>query len=415
MGDGQGGVDGKAGGMTDSADARLEKTWREWVERFHLLVEASGDGLTLIDGGRVVYMNDRLCEIFGYSKPELARMGDLNLAAPEERDRLVRVVREVQERGLPLEELEFWAVRKDGSRCYIRNRYSLIAVKKGVRRRVVVTTDLTEHRLAQQGQERLQDHRHRQMQISAEIAQEVAGMSSLDEFYRRLVRLVKERFGYYHVQIYCPDPELKAMILVEGYGEPGERMKAARYRLPFGLGVVGVAAVTGEPILASDMTRDSYWVPHFELPETKGELAVPIKVLDEVRAVLDVVSDTAGALTDADKTWLQSLVWQVSIVLQSLHQIEGTQARVRRERVLQEISARLPSFSDPDALAKAVVRELGTSLGRPVLIRLGSAEELSHAPRAPIGRDGDREIGGKGSDRAGPADPAKIEPAEGGE
>jgi PAS domain S-box-containing protein len=399
----------------DSADPRLENAWQEWAERFHLMVEAVGDGLTLIDGRRVVFVNDRLCQILGYSKRELARMGDLDLAAPEETDRLLQSARKAQERGLDLKELEFWAVRKDGSRCFIRNRYSVVAVKRGVRRRIVITTDLTEQRLAQQEQERLREHRRRQMQIGARIAQEVASVSSLDELYHRLVWLVKERFDYYHVQIFCPDPELKAMTLVEGYGEPGERMKAAGHKLLFGLGVVGAAAVTGEPVLASDLAHDSFWVPHFELPETKGELAVPIKVLDNVRAVLDVVSDRAGALTEEDKSWLQSLAWQVSIVLQSQHQLEGAQARARREQVLHEISAKLPSFSDPDTLAQTVVRELGTSLGRPVLIRLGSAEDLSRAPNVPDAGDGDREAGGTGTRRPGPADPPVIEPAEGGE
>jgi PAS domain S-box-containing protein len=415
MGDSLDGVDGKAGVMVDSADPRLEKTWREWVERFHLMVEAIGDGLTLIDGGRVVFVNDRLCEILGYSKRELVRLGDLDLAAPEERDRLLQAAREAQARRLDLEELEFWALRKDGSRCFIRNRYSVVGVKKGVRRRVVITTDLTEQKRTQQAQERLHEHRRRQMQIGARVAQEVAAVSSLDEFYHRLVWLVKERFDYYHVQIFCPDPELKAMTLVEGYGEPGQRMKAAGHKLPFGLGVVGAAAVTGEPVLASDLARDSFWVPHFELPETKGELAVPIKVLDKVRAVLDVVSDRAGALTEEDKSWLQSLAWQVSIVLQSLLQIEETQARARREQVLHEIGAKLPSFSDPDTLAQTVVRELGTSLGRPVLIRLGSAEELSRAPSVQDASDGDHEAGGKSGRRPGPADRPRIEPAEGGE
>lgn len=415
MGDSLGGVVGKAGGMAETADSRLEKTWREWAERFRLMVGAVEEGLTLIEGGRVVFVNDRLCEILGYSMGELARMGDLNLAAPEERDRLVRAARKAQERGLPLEELEFWAVRKDGSRCYIRNRYSMVGVKSGVPRRVVVTTDLTEQKLSQQGQERLLKRRRRQMQISATIAQEVAGASSLNEFYRRLVWLVKERFGYYHVQVLCPDPELKAMTLVEGYGEPGESMKAAGHRLPFGLGVVGVAAVTGEPVLASDMTRDAYWVPHFELPETKGELAVPIKVLGQVRAVLDIVSDTAGALTEEDEVWLQSLAWQVSIALQSLHHIEETQARIRRDQVLHEISASLPSFSDPATLAQTIARELGTSLGRPVLVRLGSAEELSRAPGVPIERDGDRQAGGNGGQRPGPSDLSGTAPAKGGE
>lgn len=409
------GTDGEAGKMADSTAPVVDKAWRELAQRLRLVVGGIQDGLTLVEEGKVVFVNDRLCQILGYSKAELARMGELNLAAPEEKDRLVRTVQEVQGRGLPLEELEFWAVRKDGSRCYLRNRYSMAVAKDGVPRRLVVTTDITEQKLAQQAQERLVERRRRQMQIGVKIAQEVAGVSSVNELCHRLVWLVKERMGYYHVQVFCPDPARKAMALVEGYGEPGARMKATGHRLPYGLGVVGVAAVTGEPVLASDMTQDSYWVPHFELPETKGELAVPIKLLDEVWAVLDVLSDTAGALTKEDENWLQSLAWQVSIIVQSLHQVEGTQARVRREQLLREISARLPSFSDPDTLAQTVVRELGTSLGRPVLIRLGSADELSRAPGVPVTGDGTHQAGGNGGPGSGSSDPSQAVPAEGGE
>lgn len=409
------GTDGEAGKMADSTAPVVDKAWRELAQRLRLVVGGIQDGLTLVEEGKVVFVNDRLCQILGYSKAELARMGELNLAAPEEKDRLVRTVQEVQGRGLPLEELEFWAVRKDGSRCCLRNRYSMAVAKDGVPRRLVVTTDITEQKLAQQAQERLVERRRRQMQIGVKIAQEVAGVSSVNELCHRLVWLVKERMGYYHVQIFCPDPARKAMALVEGYGEPGARMKATGHRLPYGLGVVGVAAVTGEPVLASDMTQDSYWVPHFELPETKGELAVPIKLLDEVWAVLDVLSDTAGALTKEDENWLQSLAWQVSIIVQSLHQVEGTQARVRREQLLREISARLPSFSDPDTLAQTVVRELGTSLGRPVLIRLGSADELSRAPGVPVTGDGTHQAGGNGGPGSGSSDPSQAVPAEGGE
>ena len=52
------------------------------------------------------------------------------------------------------------------------------------------------------------------------------------------------------------------------------------------------------------------------------------------------------------------------------------QVRARREQILREITTRVRGFTDPEAIVRAAVRELGTALGRPTFVRLGSAEEL---------------------------------------
>jgi PAS domain S-box-containing protein len=377
-------------------DPTLAQALRESEDRFRLMAESIPDGLTLFEDGKIVYVNSRLSEILGYSRAELARMSDLELAAPEEKERLLRTIRWVQGTGLPLEELRFWAVCKDGSRCYIRNRYYLDSGGEKTGRRLVVTSDITERELASRAQQESFERRSRMLRVGAEIAQELASVASVGELYRMLLVLVKDRFDYYHAQIFRPDATSRAVVLIEGFGGVGERMKAAGHRLPFGRGVVGAAAETGEPVLASDLARDSYWVPHVELPESKGELAVPILLQDEVIAVLDVLSDTAGALTEDDQVSILSLAGQVSVIIQVLSQLKGAQAKVRRERILREIGARMPGLADPDAVARAAVRELGQALGRPILIRLGSAEELAQAPRELAGGDANRlVIGGR--------------------
>lgn len=279
--------------------------------------------------------------------------------------------------------------------------------------RIAATSESAEREPAQQLARESAEHRSRKIQLSAEIAQETAGATTPDEFYHRLVKLVKERLGYYHAQIYRHDQELNALVLIEGYGEAGARMKAAGHRLPYGRGVVGTAASTGEAVLAPDLIRDSYWVPHPELPETKGELAVPIKLGNRLYAVLDVQSDTARALTKEDRAVLLSLASQVSVAIQGLRQLEATLARARREQILREIGTQVRAFADPDAVARMAVRELGTALGRPAFIRLGSTDELSRPPTEL--EEGDRRqkaVGGRGQR---PWQAARRLPTEGGE
>jgi PAS domain S-box-containing protein len=117
-----------------------------------------------------------------------------------------------------------------------------------------------------------------QVQTSTEVAQEVAAATNLDELFHRVVTLIKERFDYYHAQIFRYDPGEEAAVLVSGYGEIGKTMLAAGHRLPMRRGVVGIAAATGESILATDVRQDEDWRPNPNLPETQGELAIPIQI-----------------------------------------------------------------------------------------------------------------------------------------
>jgi len=137
-----------------NTQAHLQKT----EERFRSMADNISDGLTIIVDGTVVYVNDRACEIFGYSRDELIQMQDLDLAAPEDRERLELVVQEARQSGQMPGELEFWAVRKDGSHRYISNRYTSGSHRDIGAQSYVVTTDITERKREQDTIRRLAFH-----------------------------------------------------------------------------------------------------------------------------------------------------------------------------------------------------------------------------------------------------------------
>ena len=120
--------------------------------RFKRMVENLGDGLTIMENGKVFYVNQCACEIFGYSWEELVKLSTLELAAPEEKERLQGIMKESWETGIPTKELEFWVAREDGSRCCVHNRYSINRKNNEIIGRYVVSTDITERK---KGEERL--------------------------------------------------------------------------------------------------------------------------------------------------------------------------------------------------------------------------------------------------------------------
>jgi len=67
-------------------------------------------------------------------------------------------------------------------------------------------------------------------------------------------------------------------MLVAGYGEQGQKMLAEGDRVREGIDLIRLAATARASILRPDVSADPHWQSHPLLPETKGEIAVPIKL-----------------------------------------------------------------------------------------------------------------------------------------
>ena len=206
---------------------------------------------------------------------------------------------------------------------------------------VGILQDITERkRLEEQVQESLA-HRSIQVQTSTEVAQEIAAATDLNELFKRVVTLIKERFNYYHAQLFRYEPAQDAVVLITGYGEIGQKMLEAGHKLQMGRGVVGTAAATGQSILASDVRQDADWRPNPHLPETRGELAVPIKWRDQVLGILDVQSDQANALTDDDRLLLEGLCGQIAIAMESKRLLDTVQ---QSEQLMRTLIDAIPDY-----------------------------------------------------------------------
>jgi anti-anti-sigma factor len=197
-----------------------------------------------------------------------------------------------------------------------------------------------------------------EMQLTTEVAQAIASAIELDDLFQRVVTLVREQFGYYHVHVYQHDPAQGILEIAAGYGEPGRIMREQGHSIQVGSGLTGTAAATGEPVLASDVKDWENWLPNPLLPDTKSEVAVPIKMGDEVLGVLDVQDDQVGALTLDTQVLLQGLCGQIAIAIQNTRLLQETQASLRQTDLLLSLSTALSSLTEPQAIADALAEQL---------------------------------------------------------
>ncbi|MCB9008946.1 MAG: GAF domain-containing protein [Ardenticatenaceae bacterium] len=182
--------------------------------------------------------------------------------------------------------------------------------------------------------------REREVALTVQVAQEIASATNLHDLYQRVVTQVQEQFGYYYTQLLRYDDSMDTLVLVVGYGDAGEKMLAMNHSMPMGVGLIGKAAQTREPVLRAHVATDPNWQSNPLLPETASELAVPIKLGEQVLGVLDVQSSLVNGLSANDQLLLEGLCGQIAIAIESTRLRQEMESRLRELSLLQRQMSR---------------------------------------------------------------------------
>lgn len=306
--------------------------------------------------GRFVDVNDGVLNMYGYSREEfIGKTPDFVSAPGKNNMNIVFAAFGRAFEGEP-QQFEFWGLRKNGEtfpkdvRLYPGEFFGQKVV-------IAAAVETTERKKLEQEIQTSLEKRERQMRLSTQIAQSIAAAAGLNELYERVVSQVKEQFDYYHTQLLRFDPARNGVALVTGYGEIGTKMLAAGHIMPMGSGLIGTVAAAGETILRPTLENDPDWQPNPLLPETKGEIAVPIKMGDIVLGVLDVQSNEAGVLSEDDQILLEGLCGQIAIAIESTRLREEANEKIEETARLYRVMSRegWQSYRQADALPAGFV------------------------------------------------------------
>ncbi|MBI2333212.1 MAG: GAF domain-containing protein, partial [Chloroflexi bacterium] len=157
-----------------------------------------------------------------------------------------------------------------------------------------------------------------------------------------ITRLVSDRFNFYHVGIFLIDDAGQYAVLQAANSLGGQTMLKRGHKLKVGeSGIVGFVARAGVPRIALDVGQDATYFNNPDLPTTRSEVALPLKVRENIIGVLDVQSEKPGAFTQEDTNVFSILADQVAIALENTRLLEQTQraldeVRSAYQRNLQE-------------------------------------------------------------------------------
>jgi signal transduction histidine kinase/DNA-binding response OmpR family regulator len=203
-----------------------------------------------------------------------------------------------------------------------------------------------------------------QLQTAAEIARDASETLAVEELLDRAVKLICNRFDFYHVSVYLLDDDGKDAVIRASTGKSGDELKRTTQRFPVGSeSVVGYVTHTG-PLVLNDVHQDDIYKPNPLLPDTQAELGIPLKVGDRIIGALDVQSTSANPFAPDDVAVLQTLADQIAVAVDNARSYELAQnAFQEARRRFQELSM-LYNVSQSFASAPLEIEEIAQIVAR---------------------------------------------------
>ncbi len=172
--------------------------------------------------------------------------------------------------------------------------------------------------------------RTRDIEATRDIGQVISSIRELDALLNQVVELIRQRFeNIYHAQVFLLDTKNENAVLRVSTGEAGAKLLSRGHQLPVGgQSLIGQVTAQGNPIVALDTASSPIHKANELLPETRAELALPLRAGGVVIGALDLQSKRTDAFSEADMRLFQNITDQLAIAITNARLFEESRARL---------------------------------------------------------------------------------------
>ncbi len=201
---------------------------------------------------------------------------------------------------------------------------SLQQLVDGLESRVAEQTEELQSRtLELENKSKETERRANQLSAVALVARAISSIQDLQDLLPNVTEVISKEFNFYHTGIFLLDDAKEYAVLTASNSEGGQRMLKRGHKLKVGeTGIVGFSAATGQARIALDTGEDAVYFDSPDLPATRSEISLPLRIGENVIGVLDVQSEQTDAFDEKDIELLSILADQVGIAIQNARQFQ---------------------------------------------------------------------------------------------
>ena len=340
---------------------KMEEALRESEEKYRKQFEETLDAIFIADAetGIIIECNRAASELVGRKKSELVGQHQQILHPPEQVEggfsRTFK--RHLKEKEGQV--LETQVITKKGEIKEVAIKTSVFELR-GKKMLQGIFRDITEHKKMEEETKRFEER----LSALHMYAQSLNMADSMKKIHTLTLNAMEKTLGFEYASLLLVDGKLLRLVAQRGYsrglvvilpldGEKGVTVKAAR---------------TGKPVLIPNLRKKKIYVEGgFGM---LSELAVPIKIKDEVLGVLNVESKKRAAFKEEDKKLLEILASHAAIAISDLKRHEQLTKVSKGIANLMKSSTEIMNIKDMHQRLKVIAKAIRNFGWRRVVISL---------------------------------------------
>ncbi len=322
-------------------------------ERFRNMADNIQEGLTIIENNRLVYVNERACEIFGECPEGGLEQRITKFALTEELERLqpflIFLLSTAEYQPAPQfpSELQYWIKRQDGSQRCIREHYST-SYSPEIRRIFVVTSDVTERIQAVHTLEQAVSDRTRELSAVLEISKKIASTLELEPLLHLILDQIQAILPYSGAAIFTLEDDVLSVIshMVPGLPATNHPLSLTLSNAGFYLPVIRekrvaiIDDVNGETPLARAFRESLPQLDWYSFAHARSWIGIPLIIRDRVTGLMSLTASEPGYYTQRHARLAETITNQVAVAIENARLYEQAQNLAtleERHRIAREL------------------------------------------------------------------------------
>jgi K+-sensing histidine kinase KdpD/CHASE1-domain containing sensor protein len=176
---------------------------------------------------------------------------------------------------------------------------------------------------------------------------------------KKIVEIVHTDFGAQHCGLLIVQPGNQMLVPISRTN-PGEDIPIQPMRID-GPGLIPAAFRAGEAIYVPDVRQDPRFLG-FRL-ETRSEMVIPLKIGNQINALINIESDRFDAFDSSTRRVLASFSERAALALENARLIETIQQNSQNAFLLNNIVGAALDFTDVASLTQVLADRLGELFG----------------------------------------------------
>jgi GAF domain-containing protein/HAMP domain-containing protein len=172
--------------------------------------------------------------------------------------------------------------------------------------------------------------RTRNLKTTLEVGRVLTSIRDLDTLLEHVVNLIRDRFDtIYHVQVFLIDPQTRRANLRASTGAAGRGLLRRGHYLDVGSqSVIGNVTATGHAVVALNTSNNPIHRRNEFLPDTRAEMALPLRIGNRILGALDLQSTLPDAFGAQDVELFQGMADQITTAIENATLFDESMTRL---------------------------------------------------------------------------------------